>query len=245
MRSASVTANPIELSKIINGDAMFRHLLAELQRRMGKTLSGADLTTLHGIYSSLGLPAEVLMIMITHVFEETARRYGEGHRPGVRKLQKEAVFWSESGINTVERAESFVKSRDEKRQGQTVIAKMLSRGGRQLTDSEEKYIGRWLEMGFPPETVYKAYDRTVLNTGDLKWKYMDSILANWHKAGLHQPAEVEGYIPADDSKPARPRASGGARGTAAPFEPGANERDSVEWVKSMGRRKKGVDGGGL
>ena len=36
-----------------------------------------------------------------------------------------------------------------------------------------------------------AYDRTVLGTGKLAWRYMDKIVSSWHEKGLHSLGEIE------------------------------------------------------
>jgi DnaD/phage-associated family protein len=66
----------------------------------------------------------------------------------------------------------------------------LGLGDRLPVASEEKYLTAWQEMGFPPETVALAYDKTVLKCHELKWPYCNGILKRWHEAGLHTPEEV-------------------------------------------------------
>jgi len=44
--------------------------------------------------------------------------------------------------------------------------------------------------GFDDELVEIALDRTITNTGGLKWGYMNGILKSWHEKGLHTPADV-------------------------------------------------------
>ena len=63
-------------------------------------------------------------------------------------------------------------------------------------------------MGFDAEALALAYDRTVLKTGRLQWKYMDSIVRSWHGKGLHSLREIrEG----DTLSPAQaPRPAGAA-----------------------------------
>jgi hypothetical protein len=36
-----------------------------------------------------------------------------------------------------------------------------------------------------------AYERTCINTGALKWPYMNSILTRWHEAGLHTADQIQ------------------------------------------------------
>ena len=35
-----------------------------------------------------------------------------------------------------------------------------------------------------------ACDRTITNTGAMKWAYCNAILKRWHREGLHTPEEV-------------------------------------------------------
>ena len=57
--------------------------------------------------------------------------------------------------------------------------------------SEEKYLAAWQEMGFGPEAVALAYDKTVLKCHELKWPYCNGILRRWHEAGLHTVEEIQ------------------------------------------------------
>ena len=52
------------------------------------------------------------------------------------------------------------------------------------------------KLGFDDEAIAMAYERTCINTGTLKWPYMNSILKRWHDAGLHTADQVR----AGDSK---------------------------------------------
>ena len=75
-----------------------------------------------------------------------------------------------------------------------------------LTPSEQRFISSWLDMGFSLDAIELAYDRTVTNTGALKWGYMNKILQTWHEKKLHTPAEIEANDPrrkpASAAKPA-------------------------------------------
>ena len=78
-------------------------------------------------------------------------------------------------------------------------------------EAERRYIDQWIDMGFPPETVALAYERTVFYKKDLNWRYLNGILRRWHDAGWHTPHQVEegekGGKPAPNSA-ARPAAPG-------------------------------------
>ena len=171
-------------------DAGFRAVLAECERVLGHTLTGADTRTLFGIYDYLGLPVDVIFLLMHHCAEECRRRYGPGRVPTVRQLEKEAYVWVNREIMTLEQAEEYLRSREALRDGVERLRRAFGINDRQLSPSERKYLELWLSEGFEPEAIELAYDRTVTNTGSLKWNYMDSIIRSWHAKGLRTAAEI-------------------------------------------------------
>ena len=162
-------------------DSGFRDVLAECERVLGHTLSGADTRTLFGIYDYLGLPTDVIMVLLHHCAEECRRRYGPGRVPTMRQIEKEAYIWVNREIMTLEQAEEYIRSREEMREGTEQLRRSFGIRDRQLSPTERKYIEGWFALGFGVEAIELAYDRTVTNTGSLKWSYMDKIIRSGTK----------------------------------------------------------------
>jgi DNA replication protein DnaD len=95
--------------------------------------------------------------------------------------------------------------------------------------SEQRYLDGWLELGFGPEALAIAYDRTVLRTGKLTWKYMDTILKSWSDRQLFTPEEIEAGDPAKRSR------SAGA--------PAASNTDKIRQMEKLVDRMKKTGGG--
>ena len=171
-------------------DPGFRAVLAECENVLGHTLTGADTRTLFGIYDYLGLPTDVIMVLLHHCAEECRRRYGPGRVPTVRQLEREAYVWVNREIMTLEQAEQYIRSREELRSGVERLRRSLGINDRQLSPTERKYLETWLSAGFEPEAIELAYDKTVTNTGSLKWNYMDSIMRSWNEKGLHTVRDI-------------------------------------------------------
>ncbi|MCR4771753.1 MAG: DnaD domain protein [Oscillospiraceae bacterium] len=197
-----------------DADPAFAALINEVQQRLGKMLSGADLMILYGIYDYLGLPPEVTLILLSYCIEEQERRLGEGRRPTMRMVEKEAYFWARSDIFTLDAAEEYIKKKNERRKSSYEIRNLLGIKNHKLSATEEKYIMSWLEMGFSSQAIAMAYDRTVLNKKELVWPYMNRIMESWHKKGLHSAEEIE----AGDRRAAPPRDRGPGAPTDAEYE---------------------------
>lgn len=172
-------------------DASFDGLVGEVQRILGKMLSTPDMKTLFGIYDHLGLPADVIMLLISHCIEDIQSRYGPGRMPTMRQIEKEAWYWAGQEIRTYEAAEEHIRREAERKSLVSRTAEALQIRGRELTPGERRYIETWISYGFGPEELAVAYDRTVLGTGKLAWRYMDKIVSSWHEKGLHSLAEIE------------------------------------------------------
>ena len=95
------------------------------------------------------------------------------------------------GVDTQKAAAEYLKKYTERQGALPRYMQALRLGDRLPVASEEKYLTAWQEMGFPPETVALAYDKTVLKCHELKWPYCNGILKRWHEAGLHTVEEVE------------------------------------------------------
>ncbi len=172
-------------------EAEFAGLTAEVERRLGKKLTTPETGTLLGLYDYLGLPADVIYLLVCHCAERVARRYGEGRRPTLRQIEKEGYAWARRGIDNQAAASEYLRKYAERQGMLPQYMRVLGLGDRPPAASEERYLTAWQEMGFPPEAVALAYDKTVLKCHELKWPYCNGILKRWHEAGLHTLREIE------------------------------------------------------
>ena len=180
-----------ELVGIAERESAFGALCDELARILGTIPSHAYLNTLLDAYDHLGMPPEVIMQLLHFCDEEARRRWGSARHPSARAISEEAYRWARNEIMTLELAEKYIAACEKRRTDHGRIAELLGIRGRELYKREAEYIDAWLEMGFPDEAIALALERTVLNTGALKWPYLNSILRNWHAAGLHTAEEIE------------------------------------------------------
>ena len=165
-------------------------VVAETQRVLGHTLSGPDMKLLFGMYDYLALPPEVILELLNFCVDRSREKYGTGRLPSMRSIEKEAFVWVNREILTLEQAEEYIEACKARSQDVAKAAAVLGIRGRELSPTEQKYIGEWLDLGFGREELSAAYDRTVTNTGSLKWPYMNRIILSWHEKGLHTIAEI-------------------------------------------------------
>ena len=176
---------------VLYAGADFQLLKGEVQRLMGRVLNTEELKILLSFERYLGLPAEVISVLVCYC-KDRARSKGSLRNPSLRAIEKEAYAWAEQGIDTVEEAAAFIQRQNVRNSRMGRLLQQLQIRGRTLTPAEERYAQSWLDMGFDDEAIAMAYERTCLNTGTLKWPYMNSILKRWHEAGLHTAEQIRG-----------------------------------------------------
>ena len=162
----------------------FEAITGETQRRLGRVLSNEELKILLSIYRYLG------------------------RMPSLRSIEKEAYYWADHGIDTMEQAAVYMQNQLLRQSQLGKIKELFGISGRRLTPGEENYILTWLSWGFGEKEIGLAYEKTCLATGGLKWPYCNSILRSWHEQGFTTLSQIE----AGDRAPAKPAAGKYSRG---------------------------------
>jgi len=198
----------------------FESVVGEAQRRLGKMLSTEELKVLLSIHDYLGFPMEVISMLLAYCIHRSRQR--SGRLPSLHSIEKEAYRWADLGIETMEEAASYMQMQNERASRVGSLRRVLQLGERKLTRAEEQYLLQWLDWGFGEEAVAAAYEKTCLNTGGLRWPYLNSILKSWHGQGLHTLAEIE----AGDKAPGKPTST--AQGAPSQLELDAVAR-MMQW----------------
>ena len=173
----------------LESDASFAAVLQEVERKLGR-LSDPSVRKLLGLHDHLGLPVDVIFLLVNYCIDRKARQFGQGRLPTMREIEKEGYAWARQELFSTAAADAYIR-REKTRRGQfPEYMAALRLGERAPSPGEERYLGAWADMGFPPDTVALAYDKTILKCHELKWPYLNGILKRWHEKGMHTPEEV-------------------------------------------------------
>ena len=170
--------------------AEFASLSAAVDQAMGKKLTTPDQKILLGLYDDLGLSADVIFLLVNFCLERSARYYG-GRRPTMRQIEQEGYAWARMELSDQERASNYIKQYHRRQEALPRMMRLLGLGERKPSASEERYMSAWIEMGFEDAAIELAYDKTMLKCKELKWPYMNKILAAWNEKGLHTLKAIE------------------------------------------------------
>lgn len=174
-------------------DPSFSLLQGEISRRLGRVLTSEELKTLLAIRDYLKMPPEVVSMVLTYCLQRNEyynRSHGTNRTVTMRVIERECYAWANQGILTLPLASEYISRKLSMLTPEAQVKKLMQLD-RPLVDSEREYIKSWLSMGFEPAAIQAAYEKTVVATGKLAWRYMNKILLNWHEKGLHTLAQVQ------------------------------------------------------
>ena len=171
-----------EVQRLKDEDPGISHVLSEAERILGKTFTSSDTETIVWLISYAGVPAEVLITVMAYCS-------GIG-KNNLRYIQKVALEWLDSGIDTIEAAEERIHALNEAKSWEGEVKHALEIYGRSLVTKEKEYCESWRLYSINPELIHFAYEKCIEKTAKLSFPYINKLLLSWHQKGFKTPAEA-------------------------------------------------------
>ena len=195
LRPAKSTGSPSprytvsELRARRTDDRRFEAVCQTAESVLGRMLTESQLRTLYTAYDHLGLPADVLIDLLTYLKQEkqTVTR---------RDIEEQAYLWADMGIYTAQASAAFLSRLEKEKPIIADMLRALDMAGRSPSPSEYRYLSEFIRQGFDANAVGLAKERLYQRIGRFSWKYLKGILDSWHDKGVHTVEEITALEPA-------------------------------------------------
>ncbi|MBQ6844269.1 MAG: DnaD domain protein [Agathobacter sp.] len=155
-------------------------LLFIIETYLKHPLNSTEMNTVFYWYDGLKFSGELIEYLVEYCITN-------GHS-SLRYMDKVAIGWTESGIDTIEKAKEHISIRSK---AYYSIMKAFGISGRNLADSELAFVNKWTkEYSFDIELIQEACRRTISATQKPSFEYADSILTNWYHNNVHTLKDV-------------------------------------------------------
>ena len=171
-----------EVEQYQKDDPAVAFALRQCEALLGKAFSSSDTATLVWLIEWAGVPADVLVTVA-----EYCRLAG---KPSLRYIEKTALAWLDAGIDTIEAADERIKILTEQQGWEGELKNILGIGGRAFSVKEKEFSDEWMRLGFSPELLRAAYQRTLDGAGKLSFPYMNKILLEWKRQNITTPEQA-------------------------------------------------------
>ena len=212
------------------GDHRFASVCQTAEIVLCHPLTEPQLRTLMNAYVHLGLPADVLIDLLTYLHREKKQ-------VSKSDIDREAHLWADMGIFTAEAATEFLSRREAEKSLIAGMMRALDMAGRDPAPDEYRHLSHYIQQGFDADAVALAKQRMYTRLGSFSWKYLSGILDSWHKKGLHTAAEITAVEP--ENRQAKPSVS--AAVPKPPDHSGLSDWEQ-EWLEEFSamKRKEGT-----
>ena len=185
---------PVQPTRLVKPDSKFiaervtqseelSWLMQETQVILGKALSPSLSSLLIMIYDDLGLPADVILMIISY-----SKIKG---RASTSYIEAVAKNWAEEEIFSHALAEAKLKRLDEASKAWTKVCDILRIERRSPSKKEEEFSNRWInDWQFSPAMILESYNRCIDSTSKLSFSYMNKVLENWYKKGIKTVSDI-------------------------------------------------------
>lgn len=186
-------------------------LIRECEKTAGKVFNAHEINIIIGLTDYLGLDEEYILNLLTYCISIG--------RKSMHAFQTMTFALVNDGIDTSERLNAYLRRREENREVEAQIKKLMGFGERALTAKEAGFIQTWTEeFGYDMEVIRMAYEQNVDTVGKPSLNYMNGILGRWHGEGYLDARSVHDLLEheAEQRQARRKRpAQSGVRKTAS------------------------------
>lgn len=162
------------VSVLLSEDKELSDLMNDIEFTLKRMLSPSDKASVVMIRETLGLPCEVINLLVTYC--------SENGKSNMRAIEKMAVNWSDSGIYTLMDAERMIERLMVSNNAWHRISKLF--GIRSIglpTDAQLSFADTWCnEWKFNDDMLLEAYERCVNTKGEYNIRYINGILKKWY-----------------------------------------------------------------
>lgn len=178
-----------ELTALLETRKDAAECLDECQRIWGKMFNTHEVNMILGLVDYLGLDWEYVLVLLAYCHKTQEAR---GIRCSLHYVETTAFHLYDDGVCDVAALHERIKRNELMAEMETRLRSLFGMGSRALTPTEKKYFAAWLyEYKYDEDIIRRAYEITVDSKGEFKIKYMNSILANWHRDGLRTLEEID------------------------------------------------------
>lgn len=163
-----------DINAALKADKAVGDMFLIAEQLLCKPLNHNDMKILYSFHDWLKLPSDVIVMLLEYC---TSLK-----KMDLRYIEKVAITWADNGIDNFEKANIYIKGQAKLARSEKKVKKILQISGRELTESETKFVRSWLtECKATEAKIKEAYEITVMNTGKMNFKYMDAVLKNLGK----------------------------------------------------------------
>lgn len=181
------TYSTLDVANATMNDDEFRQIVKFAEKTLGDLPNASKQAQLYYLYDNLGMQSDVIMGIIAHCAAMGKIRYDY--------IKKTAEGIHNDGVVTYKELEYYLKAKEDSKQFESIVKRIIGAGERAFTKSEKLLIEKWeKEWNMGEELLNLAYERTIALISKPSLPYMSKILEGWHNEGIKTAEDAEKLV---------------------------------------------------
>lgn len=161
-----------------------KDMLQDIEKLLGRPLSSKEMTMYISWLKDFVFSPELILLLIQYCVSKG--------KTDCRYIEKIALAWFDSKINTLDDAQVFIKKHEDKWINIRKILNYLGIKDAEIMKPQEEMLDKWINTyGFSPDVIFKACDICFQRINKADFKYIDGILSSWHKDGIKTLEDID------------------------------------------------------
>lgn len=165
-------------------DKSLKDMFNGIETQLGRPLSSKELAVFLSFIEDYRFPPELIYILIEYCMSK--------RKTDIRYIEKVAVSWHEAGIRTLEDAQRNISRYEDKWTKYRAIIQYMGFKDHEISKPQEEMLEKWLSRyGMNVELIQEACKISVMRINECNFKYIDTILNDWHGKGINSVEELQ------------------------------------------------------
>lgn len=170
------------LSELDNNTS--KDMLKDIEKLVARPLSPKEMSTYLGWQKELNFSYELILLLIEYCVSKG--------KTDVRYIEKVALGWHSSGIQSIEDAQAYIAKHEDKWVQFRKILDFLGMKNADVMKPQQDMMEKWLyTYNFSIEMIKKAATICFNRLNHSDFKYMDGILSKWHADNIKTIKDIE------------------------------------------------------
>ncbi|MFA9398157.1 MAG: DnaD domain protein [Clostridiaceae bacterium] len=161
-----------------------KELLLDLEQILGRPIHSKEVSLYLDFLNDYGFSPELTTLLVEYCVSKG--------KNDSRYIERIAIDWKDNQIDSLEKAQTYIKKHEDKWINIRKILKYLGIVDPEVMKPQEEMLTKWLyTYKFTLDMIYKASDICFQNINKVEFRYIDTILKNWDKTNIRTLKDVE------------------------------------------------------
>lgn len=181
------TYSTLDVAQATMNDDEFRQIVKFVEKTLGDLPNASKQAQLYYLYDNLGMQSDVIMGIIAHC--------AAAGKTQMSYIKKTAEGIHNDGIETYKELELYFAAKEEYKNFETAVKRVIGAGERAFTKSEKALVEKWeKDWNVSEELLSVAYERTIALISKPSLPYMSKILEGWYNDGIKTAEQAQALL---------------------------------------------------